>query len=160
MRFWHNTPGALGMCVDHSNVIFGHQGVLSASQHNGGTTCTGSIGSRLCGVKIWWRSELWIKSCGTKCVWCLYFLWSSLSACLELGAYSQRIKVLCFEQDPVSFPKFSLLFTNTKKTVQIQCVGIQSSLRQRSIISHCCHHEILLGETQHSCIWDLILYFN
>ena len=26
------------MCWEHSNVNFGHQGVLSASQHDGGTT--------------------------------------------------------------------------------------------------------------------------
>ena len=57
MKFWHNTPGALGMCWEHSNVIFGHQGVPSASRHDSGATYSGSIGSRLCGVKIWWRSE-------------------------------------------------------------------------------------------------------
>ena len=38
MKFWHNTPGTLGMCLEHSNVIFGHQGMPLASQHDGGTT--------------------------------------------------------------------------------------------------------------------------
>ena len=38
MKFGHNTPGALRMCLEHSKVNFDHQGALLASRHDGGTT--------------------------------------------------------------------------------------------------------------------------
>ena len=38
MKFGHNTPGALGMCLEHSKVNFDHQGAPFTSQHDGGTT--------------------------------------------------------------------------------------------------------------------------
>ena len=46
IKHWHN--GALGMC-EHSNVNFYHQGVLSASQRDGGTTY-GVIALSVCEV--------------------------------------------------------------------------------------------------------------
>ena len=57
----------------------------------------------------------------------------------ESQPYSQKLHFLCFEQDPV----FSLQFTNTqRKLSKIQYLGIQSSLRQSSIISFLASHHV------------------
>ena len=122
------------------------RGCHLASWHDSGTTCTGSTGSRLCGVKIWWRSELWIKSCGTFCQ----------SACLKLE-HTHRDK----QHSTVSQPFVSFFFVllkilfhflspfHTKKSPWNQHWKCPISCpRCRFILSFVAsHHEILVCKT-------------
>ena len=115
MTFWNNIPGTLGICLEYSNVNFGHQGALSASQCDSGTTCTISTGSRLYAVKIWWRSELWFKSycdfCQSACLdWNILTETSSIVLCLKPVLFLCLLWRSCF---------ISCLHSNKEKSSNI-----------------------------------------
>ena len=147
MQFWHNTPGALGMCLEHSNVNFGHQEAPSASQHDGGTTYTGTTGSGLCPVKIWWRLQCFWLSYGTK------YLWTP-GSCLESRQYLQRLAgIVTKSQTLCPFVHvhcllwrscfISCLHSNKEKSSNVAQTA--SILHQGVTSKHLCHchHEIL-----------------
>ena len=149
MKFLHNTPGTLGICLEHSNVICGHQGVLLVSQHDGGTTY--GI-TRVSIVSVQFQG-IGINS--NNCPW------SGSSLCMlrikeiltETGCIVTESQTLF----PLSWCRscfISCVFlhvTNTKKSHWFQAVWHPNSLRWKFIMSFvACHHGILFV----CCMYD------